>query len=68
MEKLVVKPFGGLANRLLALDSAMKLRKLINPEDTIIIWDRNEKLNCEFSQLFRIPEGLLIKETLIKNK
>jgi hypothetical protein len=63
MEKLVVKPFGGLANRLLVLDSVMKLRKLINPKETIIIWERNENLNCKFSHLFKVPEGLIAKET-----
>lgn len=64
MEKLVVKPFGGLANRLFAIDSAIKLREQLNPVQTLIIWERNEALNCKFTDIFEVPKGIEIKETV----
>jgi len=64
METLVVKPFGGLANRLLALDSAIKLKRSLKPARMKVIWERNRRLNCKFSHLFEIPPELEVHETI----
>ena len=51
MKKLVIKPIGGFANRLLVVDSAIKLQKILKPEWTIIIWEPNFTLNCALKNL-----------------
>ncbi len=68
MKKLVVKPIGGLANRLLALDATIKLRNHILPKETIIIWEQNQNLNCAFNKLFIYPEKIQFLETKGFNK
>lgn len=68
MKKLIVKPIGGLANRLLVLDSTIKLQQVLKPDNTIIIWERNRNLNCAFKELFHYPDQLQFIETRGFNK
>lgn len=68
MKKLVIKPIGGLANRLLVVDSAIKIQRYLNPDKTIIIWERNRNLNCSFKELFHYPDHLHFTETKGFNK
>ena len=64
MEELIIKPFGGLGNRLLVLDSCIKIQRSIKPLRTTIIWERNDNLYCKFSNLFELPDELTFKETV----
>ena len=68
MKKLVIKPIGGLANRLLVVDSAIKIQSCLKPDKTIIIWERNRNLNCSFKELFHYPDHFHFKETNGFNK
>ncbi|MCK5699506.1 MAG: hypothetical protein KAI29_00070 [Cyclobacteriaceae bacterium] len=68
MKKLVIKPIGGLANRLLVVDSALKFQRLVKPDKTLIIWERNRNLNCSFKELFHYPDHLHFVETKGFNK
>jgi len=55
-KKLTLRPLGGLANRMLAIASAVTLSKESSRSLTII-WEQDEKLNCPFYLLFNpIPE------------
>jgi len=63
MEKLAVKPFGGLGNRLLVLDSFIKILPRLDPLKAMVIWERNKNLYCKFSDLFEVPEGIIFIET-----
>jgi hypothetical protein len=63
MEKLAIKPFGGLGNRLLVLDSYIKILSRLKPLKAIVIWERNKNLYCKFSDLFEVPEGITFIET-----
>ncbi len=63
MEKLAVKPFGGLGNRLLVLDSLIKILPRLKPIKAKVIWERNKNLYCRFSELFEVPNGLTFIET-----
>ena len=68
MEKLIIKPIGGLANRLLVVDSAIKFQRLAKADKTILIWERNRNLNCSFKELFHYPDHLHFVETKGFNK
>ena len=54
---ILLVPVGGLANRMKAIDSAIKLSRKANSE-LHIIWFKDRGLNCRFDQLFdmeRLP-------------
>ena len=48
---ILLVPVGGLANRMKAIDSAIKLSRKANSE-LHIIWFKDRGLNCRFDQLF----------------
>ena len=48
---ILLVPVGGLANRMKAIDSAIKLSRKTNSE-LHIIWFKDRGLNCRFDQLF----------------
>lgn len=58
---IVIKPYGGLGNRLRSLDSAIALSDCTR-HSLKMIWDANEELNCSFSSLFNAPEDFDLKE------
>ena len=60
MKELIIKPIGGLGNRLLVLDAAIRNNFSVKPT---IIWERNRNLNCAFKDLFQYPEQVNIVET-----
>jgi hypothetical protein len=64
MEEFIIKPFGGLGNRLLVLDSCIKIQRNIKPKRTTIIWERNDNFYSKFSNLFELPDELTFKETV----
>ncbi len=51
---IIVKPLGGLCNRLRVLNSAFHLA-IINNENVFVVWEKNAALNADFHQLF-LPE------------
>lgn len=65
MKELIIKPIGGLGNRLLVVDSAIRNNFPVKPT---IIWERNQNLNCAFAELFHYPEEITIVETEGFNK
>lgn len=58
---ITIKPFGGLANRMRALDSGYWLAKR-SKRPLHIIWENNFELNCSFQKLFQIPDGITLEE------
>ena len=54
---IIIKPVGGLANRLRALDSAIALTTKYEMK-LYVIWELNQSLNCKFSDLFIVPKEL----------
>jgi len=48
---IIVKPKGGLGNRLRVIHSVLSIQ-LVEPIPIHIIWDRNRSLNCKFQDLF----------------
>lgn len=62
-KKLILRPLGGLGNRMLAIASAVTLTKETGRSLTII-WELDEKLNCPFHLLFNpIPEINVINQS-----
>jgi hypothetical protein len=60
---LVLRPVGGLCNRMLAIASAIQLSKDSN-QSLKIIWERNAMLNACFSDLFKpLVPGIPLVET-----
>lgn len=57
---ICIEPFGGLANRMRALDSALILAKKKNKK-VKVIWKKNSDLNCEVEKLFELPENVEIE-------
>ncbi len=55
MGKIYLKPFGGLANRILSLASGMQLSKDLNKK-LIIKWDKHKELFAGFNDLFEMSE------------
>ena len=51
MKRIVLKPYGGLANRLFAIESAVRLKAEFNC-DLKIIWESNRNLGGPFESLF----------------
>jgi hypothetical protein len=49
---ITLVPYGGLANRMKAIDAAMALAHDTN-NDLDIIWFRDQGLNCRFNELFQ---------------
>lgn len=64
---ITIKPFGGLANRMRALDSCFRLAKK-SQRPLHLIWEKNFELNCSIHKLFEIPEGITIEERRIGRK
>jgi len=56
-DKIVIKPYGGLANRMRAIDSASVLADLYNIQLTVI-WEMSFELNCSFQKLFEVPHNI----------
>ncbi len=50
-KNLVLRPLGGLGNRMLAIASAYTLSKELE-RPLSVIWERDERLNCPFHLLF----------------
>jgi hypothetical protein len=58
---ITIKPFGGLANRMRAIDSAHTLARKFNiPLE--IVWEMSFELNCSFSKLFLIQSSISVVE------
>ncbi len=58
---ITVKPSGGLANRMRAIDSALLIGKSTGHEVSVI-WEMSFELNCSFRKLFCLPDTLDIRE------
>jgi hypothetical protein len=63
-EKIVVKPFGGLANRMRSVDSAAILAGIFNIKLNVI-WEMSPELNCSFGRLFKPADILDVKEHIV---
>ncbi len=59
MKKIYVEPFGGLANRMRTVASAISLAQELNRQ-TLVIWDNNKDLNCSFEELFKPIDNVKI--------
>lgn len=62
MDRIVLKPFGGLSNRILAINATISLSNYLKIGPPLVIWERNNELNARFDSLFEINKNLLIKE------
>ncbi len=62
MKYLIVKPVGGLANRIRVVESAYSYAKSFEAR-LFIIWERNGFLNARFSECFVAVNGVKIIET-----
>lgn len=51
---LVINPWGGLCNRMQAMDSAIALSLSIGKQ-LHVLWYKDRTFNCDFSQLFVVP-------------
>jgi len=58
---ITIRPYGGLGNRLRAIDSVVAFHQKPN-EPVRILWNRNKALNCRFGDLFIIPEFFDVAE------
>lgn len=58
---ITIKPFGGLANRMRAIDSAYLLAQKINVPFEVI-WEKSFELNCSFLKLFKPIENITLHE------
>ncbi|MEM6468419.1 MAG: hypothetical protein AAF802_02535 [Planctomycetota bacterium] len=65
MRKLVVKPAGGLCNRLRVIDSARKLATQ-SERELIVIWELNHDLNCNYRSLFLDPDFTLLQQKRLR--
>ena len=59
--KLVIKPLGGLGNRMRVLHTALTFL-YENDVDLEIIWHKNEILNCSIYSLFEVPPQIKVTE------
>lgn len=66
MKYLIVKPVGGLANRMRVLESAYNCSKEHNG-NLIVIWERNSSLNAKYSDCFRSIDGVRVIEAEYNN-
>ncbi|MDD4992429.1 MAG: hypothetical protein PHR83_09380 [Paludibacter sp.] len=64
---IIIEPFGGLANRMRVIASALWLQKKLDCEVTCV-WSQNQDLNAEFDFLFEKIDGLNIKKKSYKFK
>lgn len=61
MSKIYVKPIGGLCNRLRAIDSMLWVAEDCGKR-LVVIWERNQSLNCSFEDLFVKPASFDLLE------
>jgi hypothetical protein len=59
---ITIKPMGGLANRIRAVDSAMHLADA-QQRPLRLVWESSFELNCRFDRLFTPPAGVQVLET-----
>ncbi len=62
---ITLRPVGGLCNRLLAIDSMIRICESIQ-KDLKVVWIKNEDLGCFFSDLYTPLEHPSIKIELIE--
>ncbi len=67
MPQLILKPLGGLCNRMRAIDAALAMQKDY-PMDLKIIWESSMELNCAFNQLFQPISSSTIHEVSVLNR
>ncbi len=58
---ITLKTFGGLANRMRAIDSAYMIAQKINAPFEVL-WEKSFELNCSFMKLFRPIENIILHE------
>ncbi len=56
---IVLKPNGGLCNRLRSVDSGMVLSRLTN-KPLKVLWTLSPDLNCSFHSLFELPDNTTV--------
>jgi hypothetical protein len=61
LKRMTLKPFGGLANRMRAIDSALLISRKFDCSLSIF-WEMSFELNCSFQRLFQPFENVEIKE------
>lgn len=54
---ITIKPYGGLGNRMRAIDSVIAIAKK-NHLPVQLIWEKTHTLNCDFSKLFIVPDSI----------
>lgn len=60
---ITIKPFGGLCNRMRAIDSVLAIARKTRT-DVRIIWENNISLFCDFNKLFITPPGVKVTQTV----
>ncbi len=63
---ILIKPIGGLANRMRVVASALWLSN-ITKNTVKLIWNINEELYCEFNDLFRPIDNIELNENIKYN-
>lgn len=58
---MFLKPIGGLANRMRAIESCLMIAKQ-NQIPLVVLWEKNEGLNCPFEQVFTKPTEFELRE------
>jgi hypothetical protein len=59
--RIVIKPYGGLANRMRSMDSALILAGILHIRPKVI-WEMSFELNCSFRHLFKLPDTFDLHE------
>lgn len=52
MDRLLISPVGGLANRMRAIASGISLAQNLGVSDVEVAWPVNSDLFCRFEELF----------------
>jgi len=62
---IIIEPLAGLSNRIRVIESAYNLSKKLNKR-LVILWNRNNKLNANYTDLFKEIPNTTLSEDEIK--
>ena len=62
MNKIFLKPVGGLCNRIRVIGSVLQIAA-DSGKRVVVIWEKNAELNCSYSELFERSELFDLVET-----
>lgn len=61
---IILRPIGGLCNRMRAIDSFLSICNLYN-RDLTVLWVEDFSLNCPFEEIFEVPKTVNFKFEVI---